>query len=157
VIRFAKQHREDLMKFRHTVGVRQHLVVIIAVLALCAAATTALAQEKTTADTVPTVYREAVTIELSGKAQANGTFTMIFRPFQEDGTKVTVNVAKGMKAKKIAADLAKELGIAAGSRYKVKHNDKKVKIRQASRKTSPTLAVEIEEQKLNGVAIMIGK
>ncbi|MBD3856112.1 MAG: hypothetical protein IFK92_06185 [Acidobacteria bacterium] len=67
-----------------------------------------------------------------------------------------VNVVKGMGAKKIAADIAKELTLAAGSRYKVKQNDKKVVVKKANKKEKP-LAIEMSNQKLTGVSIMIGK
>ena len=79
---------------------------------------------------IPTVYRDSYKITIKGKADANGTFSMVFTPHGEDGTEITVNVVKGMGAKKIAADIAKELTLAAGSRYKVKQNDKKVVVKK---------------------------
>ena len=81
---------------------------------------------------------------------------MVFTPHGEDGTEFTVNVVKGMGAKKIAADVAKELTLAAGSRYKVKQNGNKVVVKKANKK-QPPLAIEMSNQKITGVSIMIGK
>jgi hypothetical protein len=106
--------------------------------------------------TIPTVYRDAYKISVTGKPDANGTFSMVFTPHGEDGTEFTVNVVKGMGAKKIAADMAKELTLAAGSRYKVKLNGKKVVVKKGNKKEKP-LAIEMSNQKLTGVSIMIGK
>ena len=106
--------------------------------------------------TIPTVYRDAYKITVTGKPDANGTFSMVFTPHGEDGTEFTVNVVKGMGAKKIAADIAKELTLAAGSRYKVKQNGTKVVVKKANKKEKP-LAIEMTNQKLTGVSIMIGK
>jgi hypothetical protein len=110
------------------------------------------------ADTVkiPTVYREAYKITLKGKADVNGTFSMVFKPHGGDATELTVNVVKGMGAKPIARDLAKELTLAAGANYKVKHNDKKVVVKRANKK-QPNFAIEMTNQKITGVSIMIAK
>ena len=105
---------------------------------------------------IPTVYRDAYTITIKGKPDANGTFTMVFKPHGEDGTEFTVNMVKGMGAKKIAQDLAKELTLASGPRYKVKQNDNKVKVKKADKK-SPPLAVEMSSQKFTGMSILIAK
>ena len=59
-------------------------------------------------------------------------------------------------AKKIAADVAKELTLAAGSRYKVKHDGNKVIVKKGNKKERP-LAIEMTNQKMTGVSIMIGK
>jgi hypothetical protein len=106
--------------------------------------------------TIPTVFRDAYKITITGKPDANGTFSMVFTPHGEDGTEFTVNVTKGMKAKKIAEDVAKELTLAAGANYKVKLNGNKVVVKKANKKVKP-LAVEMSNQKLTGVSIMIGK
>ena len=116
----------------------------------------AYAEEDSGTAVIPTVYRDAYTITIKGKPDANGTFSMVFKPHGEDGTEFTVNLVKGMKTKKIAEDLAKELTLASGARYKVKQNDKKVKIKKANKK-SPPLAIEMTNQKFTGMSIMIGK
>jgi hypothetical protein len=116
----------------------------------------AYAEEEPGTAVIPTVYRDAYTITIKGKPDANGTFSMVFKPHGEDGTEFTVNLVKGMKTKKIAEDLAKELTLASGPRYKVKQNDKKVKIKKANKK-SPPLAIEMTNQKFTGMSIMIGK
>jgi hypothetical protein len=105
---------------------------------------------------IPTVYRDAYTVTIKGKPDANGTFSMVLKPHGEDGTEFTVNVVKGMGAKKVAYALSTELTIAAGDRYKVKHNDKKVVVKKRN-KQSPPLAIEMTNQKFTGMSIMIGK
>ena len=127
------------------------LVVCFAVSAL-----PAYGEEEPGEITIPTVYRDSYKITITGKPDANGTFSMVFTPHGEDGTEFTVNVVKGMGAKKIAADVAKELTLAAGSRYKVKQNGNKVVVKKANKK-QPPLANEMSNQKITGVSIMIGK
>jgi hypothetical protein len=116
----------------------------------------AFAQDEPGTAVIPTVYRDAYTITIKGKPDANGTFTMVFKPHGEDGTEFTVNLVKGMKTKQIAQDLAKELTLAAGNRYKVKQNDKKVVVKKSNKKVPP-LAIEMTNQKFTGMSIMIGK
>jgi hypothetical protein len=67
-----------------------------------------------------------------------------------------VNVVKGMGAKQIARDIAKNMTRAAGINYKVKHDGNKVVSKRANKKM-PTLAVEMTHQKITGVSMMIGK
>jgi len=131
---------------------------VIFILFVCLAANTmpAYGEEQPGEITIPTVYRDAYKITVNGKPDANGTFSMVFTPHGEDGTEFTVNVVKGMGAKKIAADIAKELTLAAGSRYKVKLNGNKVVVKKGNKKEKP-LAIEMTNQKLTGVSIMIGK
>ncbi len=114
------------------------------------------AEEKPGEIIIPTVYRDAYKITITGKPDANGTFSMVFKPHGDDGTEFTVNVVKGMGAKKIAADVAKEMTLASGSSYKVKQNGNKVVVKKANKKEKP-LAIEMTNQKLTGVSIMIGK
>jgi hypothetical protein len=116
----------------------------------------AYGEEKPGEITIPKVFRDSYKITINGKPDANGTFSMVFTPHGEDGTEFTVNVVKGMGAKKIAADVAKELTLAAGSRYKVKQNGNKVVVKKGNKKEKP-LAIEMSNQKLTGVSIMIGK
>jgi len=125
---------------------------------ICIVITTvpAFAQETAETATIPTVYRDSFQIVINGKSQTAGTFTMVFTPVKEEGTKFTVNVIQGMGKKRIAQDVTKELTLAAGSRYKVKQNGNKVVIKRANKK-QPAFAVEITEQKLSGVSLMISK
>jgi hypothetical protein len=116
----------------------------------------AFGQDEPGTATIPTVYRDSYRITINGKPDANGTFSMVFKPHGDDGTEFTVNVTKGMKAKRIAQDVAKELTLAAGSRYKVKQNGNKVVVKKANKK-EPPLAIEMSNQKITGVSIMIGK
>lgn len=105
---------------------------------------------------LPTVYRDVYRITVNGKPDANGTFSTVFMPPGEDGTEFTVDVVKGMGALKIAADIAKELTLADGSRSKVKHNGKQVVVKKANRKEKP-LAIEMTNQKITDVSTMIGE
>jgi hypothetical protein len=140
-----RSHRTPLM-----VAVTTLLVLVLA------GASIVVAEEEPGTAEIPTVYRDAYKITINGKPDANGTFSMVFKAHGEDGTAFTVNVVKGMAAKKIAADVAKELTLAAGSRYKVKHNGNKVTVKKGNKKEKP-LAIEMTNQKITGVSIMIGK
>jgi hypothetical protein len=144
--------------FGTSLSQQSRTLVAVALLAVfCALAAPAMADEPTTADTIPTIYGVSYSVTVKGKAQANGTFTMKFTPYQEEGVTFTVNVAQRMPAKKIAADIAKELTIATGARFKVKQNGGKVIVKKASKKKSPNFNIEIVSQKLTGVSLMIGK
>jgi hypothetical protein len=127
---------------------------VIACLAI--SALSAYAQSEPGSAEIPSVYRDAYTITIKGKPDANGTFSMVFKPHGEEGTEFTVNLVKGMKTKKITEDIAKELTLAAGDRYKIKKKDKKVTVKKANKK-SPPLAIEMTNQKFTGMSIMIGK
>ena len=123
---------------------------------LAVSALPAYGEEEPGEITIPTVYRDSYKITITGKPDANGTFSIVFTPHGEDGTEFTVNVLKGTAAKKIAADVTKELTLAAGTRYKVKQNGNKVVVKKANKK-QPPLAIEMSNQKITGVSIMIGK
>jgi len=123
---------------------------------LAVSALPAYGEEEPGEITIPTVYRDSYKITITGKPDANGTFSMVFTPHGEDGTEFTVNVLKGTAAKKIAADVTKELTLAAGTRYKVKQNGNKVVVKKGNKK-QPPLAIEMSNQKITGVSIMIGK
>ena len=144
----------------HRVNINRRILSVVATFGFVACvalgAMPAFGQEESNTAKIPTVYRDAYTIKIDGKPDANGTFSMVFKPHGEDGTEFTVNVVKGMGAKKVAADVTKELTIAAGERYKVKQNDKKVVVKKRNKK-SPPLAIEMTNQKFTGMSIMIGK
>ena len=123
---------------------------------LAVGAMPAFGQDESDTAKIPTVYRDAYKITIKGKADANGTFSMVFKPHGGDGTELTVNVVKGMGAKPIARDVAKELTLAAGSNYKVKHDGNKVVVKRANKKQA-NFAIELTNQKITGVSIMIGK
>jgi hypothetical protein len=125
---------------------------------VCVVVTTSpvFAQEDAGEAVIPTVYRDSFQIVVDGKSQTAGTFTMVFTPVKEEGTKFTVNVIQKMGKKRIAQDLTKELTLAAGNRYKVKQNGNKVVIKRSDKK-QPPFALEITEQKLSGVSLMISK
>lgn len=144
---------------RHTINRFRGLstaIVVGTLICVIIASAPVFAQESAGTATIPTVYRDAFQVVISGKSQTAGTFTMVFTPVKEEGTKFTVNVIQGMGKKRIAQDLAKELTLAAGARYKVKQNGNKVNIKRVNKK-EPALALEITEQKLSGVSLMITK
>ncbi len=144
---------------RQTIGKFHRLSKATAVgafICLIIATVPVFAQEAADTATIPTIFRDGFQIVINGKSQTAGTFTMVFTPVKEDGTKFTVNVIQGMGKKRIAQDLAKELTLAAGNRYKVKQNGNKVAIKRTNKK-EPAFALEITEQKLSGVSLMIGK
>lgn len=144
-----RQTTNRFRKFSTTIAVGAFICVGIASMPV-------VAQEAADTATIPTVYRDAFQIVVNGKSQTAGTFTMVFTPVKEEGTKFTVNVTQGMGKKRIAQDVAKELTLAAGGRYKVKQNGNKVVVKRANKK-EPAFALEITEQKLSGVSLMIGK
>jgi len=131
-------------------------MIVVVVTSVVVTALPAFAQEEAETASIPTVYRESFQIVVDGKSQTAGTFTMVFTPVKEEGTKFTVNVIQKMGKKRIAQDVAKELTLAAGNRYKVKQNGNKVVIKRVDKK-QPTFALEITEQKLSGVSLMISK
>jgi hypothetical protein len=141
-------------RVKRSLGKSTRAIALFACLAV--AAVPVFGQEEADTVKIPTVYREAYKITLKGKADVNGTFSMVFKPHGGDGTEITVNVVKGMGAKAIARDLAKELTLAAGANYKVKHDDKKVIVKRTNKK-QPTLAIQLTNQQITGVSIMIGK
>ncbi len=104
---------------------------------------------------IPTVYRDSWKITVNGKPQANGTFSMVFKPLDGEPVKFTINVVAKMKPKQITEDLWKELSLAAGANYKVKKKgDKVVAINKANKKV-PGMALEITDQKLSGMSLTI--
>ena len=118
----------------------RHLSTAMAVAVIMSVVVTALptfAQEAAGTASIPTVYRDSFEIVINGKSQTAGTFTMVFTPVKEEGTKFSVNVIQKMGKKRIAQDVAKELTLAAGSRYKVKQNGNKVVIKRVDKKSLP--------------------
>ena len=115
----------------------------------------AWADEEPGAVVIPTVYRDSWKITVNGKAEAAGTFTMVFKPLNGEPVKFTVHVVAKMKPKQISQDLWKELSLAAGVNYKVKKKgDKVVTISKVAKKV-PGVALEITEQRLSGVSLTI--
>lgn len=117
----------------------------------------AFAEEEPGTATIPTVYRDGWKITVNGRPEANGTFTMVFRPHQGDPVKFTVNVMAKQKPKSIREDIWKELTIAAGANYKVKKNgDKIVTIKKTNKKVA-AISLSLTEQNLSGMSIQLGK
>jgi hypothetical protein len=103
---------------------------------------------------IPIVARAKWNVVLKGKTQSPGEFTMIFKPAGEDPKEFTIRVTAKMQAKKIAQDVAKELTLVAGERFKIKQNGNQVMIKSASKK-DPACSLRIKQQNLSGVSILI--
>ena len=115
-----------------------------------AAATPAAARSE-----APRTYVENASLEVSGKAEFNGTIQLEFTPFGAPSKLVHVNVLKKTGRKDIAKDLHKELVIAAGSLYKVKLSGDTVKISKA--KGAQNFSILLEKLDLSGVSILVKK
>lgn len=86
----------------------------------------------------PLVTEAKIVIE--DKAEADGKIEIVFTPAQGAPQTVTVLVAKKMKGKDVAEDLAKNLKVTLGEGWKVEQNDEKVEI-QGKDKQKFSLAV----------------
>jgi hypothetical protein len=102
------------------------------------------------------VFRHGSTIIVDGRAEANGVLTMIFEPNGGEAKQVRVNVVAKTKAKKIAKELANQFAFTVGTGYKVKQDDKHVKVK-AKNKKSPPFWIGIDEQALTGVSVRVTK
>jgi hypothetical protein len=102
------------------------------------------------------VYYEKAKVVANGDAQANGTIEMTFTP--QNGTTKTFTVTVLAKATKkdVARDIHKELSIAAGTTYKVKFDNDKVKISKV-KKESPNFSITIGKVQLAGVSVLVAK
>jgi hypothetical protein len=122
---------------------------------LVAVAFQAWPQEGPGAAATPTVYRDGWKVTVDGKPQADGTFTMVFRPHNGEPVEFTVTVAAKMKPKQISQDLWKELSLAAGVNYRVKQKGNNVVTIGKVNRRVPGIALEITEQKLSGTSLTI--
>lgn len=103
---------------------------------------------------VPTVFYEKLEVKVDGKADVNGVVQLKFQAHGGEPKLISVNVVAKMKAKDIAEDLWKELSLAGGNQFKVKQNDKKIKIQKANKK-GPAFTLAVEEQSVKGLSISI--
>lgn len=102
------------------------------------------------------VYYEKAKVVADGEAQANGTIEMTFTP-QNGATKtIIVNVLAKSSKKDVARDIHKELSIAAGTPYKVKLDNDKVKVSKG-KKESPNFSITIGKVALAGVSVLVSK
>jgi len=109
-----------------------------------------------TAATLPTVYMEAMRIQLDGKTQYAGNVTMEFTAQGGASKLVSVNVIPKMSDKEIAQDVYKNLTLAAGPDFKVKHSGARVTIERANKK-GPTCSLKITNLTVIGVSFLIDK
>lgn len=77
----------------------------------------------------PAAMVEEAKIVIEDKAEADGKIEVVFTPKGGAPQTITVLVAKKMKAKEVAEDLAKNLKVTLGEGYKVEQNDEKVEIK----------------------------
>ena len=76
----------------------------------------------------PAAMVEEAKLTIDGKADGDGKLEVVFTPAQGTPVTITVLVAKKMKPKDVAEDLAKNLKVTLGENYKVEQNDEKVEI-----------------------------
>ena len=108
------------------------------------------------AATLPTVYMEAIRIQLDGKTQYAGNVTMEFTAQGGAPKLVSVNVIPKMSDKEIAQDLYKNLTLAAGPDFKIKHSGARVTIERANKK-GPTCSLKITNLSIIGVSFLIDR
>jgi len=106
--------------------------------------------------TVPRVYFEKAEVVVDGKAEYNGALELEWKPVNGDGKLIQVNVLAKSKDKDIAADIYKELVLAAGNSYKIKQSGEKIQVKKAN-KQAPNFAITITKLQLPGVSLRIGK
>ena len=132
--------------------------VLLVLMVLTVMALPAVAQEAEKGEaapvTAPTVYYDKLVLKVDGKADVNGVVKLEFQAHNADPKLVSVNVVAKMKAKDLASDLWKELTLAGGNQFKVKQNDKKIKIQKANKK-GPAFTLAIVEQNVKGISISI--
>lgn len=104
----------------------------------------------------PKVFTNGIKIELDGKAESNASIHLLFQPNGEDPVEVTVGVVAKMKDKDIGDDIAKELQLAVGPRYKVKARGERVEVETAS-KSSPAFHLSLSKWTVMGVGFRMDK
>jgi hypothetical protein len=105
---------------------------------------------------LPTIYVEAMRIELAGKAGFAGNATLEFKAQGQEPKLVSVDVIPKMKADEIARDIYKQLTLAAGSAFKVKQSGERITIEKAN-KNSPTFSMRVTNQSVLGVSLLIDR
>ena len=102
------------------------------------------------------VYFEKAEVVVDGKADYNGAVELEWKPLNGEGKLIQVNVLAKSKDKDIAADIFKELTLAAGGTYKVKQNGEKVRVEKTNKKV-PNFAITITKLQLPGVSLRVEK
>ena len=106
--------------------------------------------------TVQRIYFEKAEVVVDGKADYNGAVELEWKPLNGEGKLIQVNVLAKSKDKDIAADIYKELTLAAGGTYKVKQNGEKVRVEKTNKKV-PNFAITITKLQLPGVSLRVEK
>lgn len=92
-------------------------------------------------------------IIVDDKATTNGQIQFRFMPEGGTAVVVSVTVMKGMKKQAVCEDIAKELAVALGEKYKVDHYDPdKVKV---SGKSGAKFSLSIASQSAAGLSIRL--
>jgi hypothetical protein len=104
----------------------------------------------------PKVFTEGVKIELDGRADMNGNIHLVFQPNGEDPVEISVGVVAKMRDKDIGDDIAKELQLAIGPRYKLKARGEKLEVETAS-KQSPPFHLSLSKWTVMGVSFRMDK
>lgn len=106
--------------------------------------------------TVPRIYYEKAVVEVDGKADYNGVIKLEWKPLNGEAKLIEVKVLAKTRESDIARDLHKELTLAAGTGYKVKLSNEKIKISRANKKL-PFFSITIINLQLSGVSVRISK
>jgi hypothetical protein len=102
------------------------------------------------------VYYEKAKIVIDGEAQANGSLEMVFAPQGGESKTFMVTVLNKASKKDVARDIHKELSLLAGSAYKVKLDNEKVRISKANKQT-PNCSISFDKIALAGVSLRVEK
>ena len=104
------------------------------------------------APVAPAAMVDEAKIVIEDKAEADGRIEVVFTPQGGAPTTVTVLVAKKMKGREIAEDLAKNIKVTMGDGYKVEQNDEKIEIKGKDKKM---FSVAIGANTVAGVSVKI--
>jgi hypothetical protein len=134
---------------------RSFTAFAVAVLAVFAVAACALAQGPAPAPVqLPTVYMEAMRIQLDGKAKYTGNVKIEFQIRGQDAKLVSVDVIPNTKSDEIARDLYKQLSLMAGGDVKLKQSSDRITLEKAN-KNAPPFSIRIAYQSIIGVSFLI--
>jgi 3-oxoacyl-ACP reductase-like protein len=103
---------------------------------------------------LPTVYMEAMRIQLDGKAKYTGNVKIEFQIRGQDARLVSVDVIPNTKADEIARDLYKQLSLMAGGDVKLKQSGDRITLEKAN-KSAPPFSIRIAYQSIIGVSFLI--
>jgi len=103
---------------------------------------------------LPTVYMEAMRIQLNGKAKFTGNVKIEFQIRGQTARLVSVDVIPNTKSDEIARDLYKQLSLMAGGDVKLKQSGDRITLEKAN-KNAPPFSIRIAYQSIIGVSFLI--